>query len=99
MFLTILVPVLGEILAIVLLFNLGKKFYKNGILTVFFPYVMIPIIAFDKNSEYSMLAKAVIEEKEEKAASVSGKKTDSEKAYGRKKFFITLLMNGMKNAI
>ena len=33
---------------------------------MFFPYVMIPIIAFDKKCEYSMLAKAALDEKKHK---------------------------------
>lgn len=89
LFLTMLIPVVGGIISLVALYHLGRKFYKNGWLTLLFPVVMIPIIGLDKNSEYSLLARA--------AALGSGEvdpkgKTQSEKEYGRKKFFITAIV-------
>lgn len=88
MFLTV-IPVVGTIVALVAQFNLGKKFYKSGLLTLFFPFIMFPIIAFDKNTEYSLLARAFSAD----SNSVDAKgRTKSEKEYGRKKFFITFII-------
>lgn len=84
------VPIIGEIYALVLFYNLGKKFYKSGWLTLFFPYVMIPIIALDKKTEYSLLARS--ETDTSVITADASKKTQSEKKYGRKKFIIGLLI-------
>ena len=88
LFLTLIVPIVGFVFFLIVLYNLGKKFYKSGLLTMFFPCIMIPIIALDKNTEYSVLAKTTRVE----TPVVTNGKTDSEKAYGRKKFLITLLV-------
>lgn len=89
LFLTAAIPILGFIIALMSIYHLGKKFYKNGLLTVLFPFVMFPIIAFDKNTEYSLLARTV---NESHASVDTSGKTQSEKNYGRKKFFITLIV-------
>lgn len=89
LFLTSIIPIVGWIIALMAVYHLGKKFYKNGILTVLFPYVMIPIIAFDKNTEYSLLARAV---NDANASVDASGQTQSEKAYGRKKILITLIV-------
>lgn len=88
LFLTLLIPVIGWIIPFVLLYQIGKKFYKSGWLTLFFPYVMIPIIALDKNCEYSMLAKSMLGD----SAMDSKGKTQSEKEYGRNKAIITIIV-------
>lgn len=89
LFLVSVIPVVGVIVALIALYQLGKKFYKNGWLTLFFPFIMIPIIAFDKNSEYSLLAKDTTAG----LAKVDAKgKTESEKIYGRNKFIITSIV-------
>lgn len=88
MFLTA-IPVVGSIMSLVMQYNLGKKYYKSGWLTLFFPYIMFPIIAFDKNSEYSLIARAFSAD----SGSVDAKgRTKTEKEYGRKKFFITFIV-------
>ena len=84
------VPIIGEIYALLLFYNLGKKFYKSGWLTLFFPYVMIPIIGLDKKTEYSLLARS--ETDTSVLTADASKKTQSEKNYGRKKFIIGLLI-------
>ena len=89
LFLTMLIPIVGGIFGLMSLYHLGRKFYKNGWLTLFFPFIMIPIIGLDKNSEYSLLARAAAIS--DSQVDASGK-TASEKAYGRKKFFITVIM-------
>lgn len=89
MFLTMLIPVIGQIISLVAFYKIGRKFYKNGWLTLFFPFVMIPIIAFDKNAEFSMLARAVNVSASD--IDINGK-TQSEKEYGRKKFVITTII-------
>lgn len=87
-FLFMVLPVVNLVIGCLALYNLGKKFYKNGWLTLFFPFVMIPIIAFDKNSEYSMLAMMSVAGD----AEIDRKgKTRSEREYGRKKFIFTTL--------
>lgn len=89
LFLTTFIPVVGIIFGLMSLYHLGRKFYKNGWLTLFFPFIMIPIIGLDKNSEYSLLARAAAVSN----VQVDAKgKTASEKAYGRKKFFISLII-------
>ena len=88
MFLTALIPVIGWVFPFVLFYQIGKKFYKSGWLTLFFPYVMIPIIALDKNCEYSMLAKSMLGD----SAMDSKGKTQSEKEYGRNKTIITIIV-------
>ena len=88
MFLTA-IPVVGTIASLLMQYNLGKKYYKSGWLTLFFPFIMFPIIAFDKNSEYSLIARAFSAD----SGSVDAKgRTKSEKEYGRKKFFITFIV-------
>ncbi|MBQ3511064.1 MAG: hypothetical protein IJA30_02060 [Bacilli bacterium] len=87
-FLMMLIPVVGLVLPFVLLYQIGKKFYKSGWLTLFFPYVMIPIIALDKNCEYSMLAKSMLGDS---AMDAKGR-TQSEKEYGRNKTIITIIV-------
>lgn len=88
-FLTSLIPIVGFIIALIALYNLGKKFYKSGWLTLFFPFIMIPIIGLDKNSEYSLLARTTTLG----STQVDAKgKTQSEREYGRNKFFITALI-------
>lgn len=88
LFLLLLIPVVGAVVSCISTYKLGKKFYKNGWLTLFFPFIMLPIIAFDKKAEYSMLAKKEVSISE---ISASGK-TKSEKAYGIKKFIVTCIL-------
>lgn len=87
-FLTLFLPIIGVIFSFVALYNLGKKFYKNGWLMILFPVVMIPVIAFDKNSEYSMLAST--SSFYASTIGVNGK-TKSENEYGRNKTIITII--------
>ena len=42
----IFVPIVGNIYMLILYYKLGKAFNKNGVLTVLFPLIMIPIIGF-----------------------------------------------------
>ena len=88
-FLTSLIPIVGFIIALIALYNLGKKFYKSGWLTLFFPFIMIPIIGLGKNSEYSLLARTTTLSNTQVDAKG---KTQSEREYGRNKFFITALI-------
>lgn len=87
-FLTLFLPIIGGIFSLIALYNLGKKFYKNGWLMILFPFVMIPIIAFDKKIEYSML-----ESYSSFYSSTIGSngKTKSENEYGRNKVIITII--------
>ena len=87
-FLMMIIPIVGLFVPFVLLYQIGKKFYKSGWLTLFFPYVMIPIIALDKKCEYSMLAKSMLGD----SAMDSKGRTQSEKEYGRNKAIITIIV-------
>ena len=48
--LLLLIPVVGEIFNVILIYNLGKKFGKNGFLTVIFTFILIPIIGLGESS-------------------------------------------------
>lgn len=84
MFLLTFIPIVGLIFMLVAYYKLGKKFYKNGVLTLLFPFVMIPVIGLDKDSELSI--------KELDGGSFGvvdlSRKTKSEKDYSARKFFI-----------
>ena len=41
-----LVPIVGQVLSLVMIYRLGKSFSYSGILTVLFPFIYIPLIAF-----------------------------------------------------
>ena len=43
---------LGYIFGLVSFFMLGKKFNTSGILTMIFPFIMLPIIAFNNKYQY-----------------------------------------------
>ena len=43
---------LGYIFGLVSFFMLGKKFNTSGILTMLFPFIMIPVIAFNNKYQY-----------------------------------------------
>lgn len=45
-----LVPVVGQIFIIVIMYRLATKFGRNGILMILFPYIMIPIISYSEDS-------------------------------------------------
>ena len=47
--LLLLVPVIGQILGLYVLYKLEKAFKKNGLLTTIIPFVMLPIIGFGSN--------------------------------------------------
>lgn len=85
-FVVTFIPVIGAVINFVAYYKLGKKFYKSGILTMLFPFVMIPIIGLDKKTELSNLNKQSnldINELDKHG------KTKSEKDYGRNKFFLS----------
>lgn len=94
LFLTLCVPILGSIISILMLYNLGTRFYKSGLLTIFFPWIMIPIIAFSGNTEYSILAKSdsFSIKKANSSALDSKGRTISEVNYKKKKLIITMII-------
>lgn len=49
LFLSLLIPVVGQVVSLISIYNLGKRFGKSGLLTLLFPYVMIPIIGLEKD--------------------------------------------------
>ncbi len=88
LFLLMFVPIVNLIVSIMCVFGFAAKFNKNGFLMLFFPFVMLPIIGFDSNTSYTFTTK-----KEITTRSVvldPTKKTESEKEYKVKKFFITI---------
>ena len=50
LFILTFIPIIGELYLLVLLYKLGTKFGKSGILFALIPYIMIPIISY---GEYS----------------------------------------------
>ncbi len=53
MFLLLLVPGVNIIILFVYLYKLAERFNHNKLLTILFPYVMLPIIGFSNNDEYA----------------------------------------------
>lgn len=45
-----LVPFVGQIFIIVIMYRLATKFGRSGLLMILFPYVMIPIISYSEDS-------------------------------------------------
>ena len=86
LFLLSLVPGIGLILLLISLYKLGKLFSRSGLLTVFFPFIMIPVIGFDKNSNLSL-----INAMKEKEISNEGR-TKSEVTYRRNRVMVTLII-------
>ena len=80
------VPVVGVIVTLVAFYKLGKLFSRSGWLTLFFPFIMIPIMGFDKNSNL-----ALINAIKEKETNKKGK-TKSEVIYGRNRIMITIII-------
>lgn len=52
MFLVSLIPIFGWIYALYVNYQIGKVFGKSGWLTLFFPFIMLPIIAFSDSAAY-----------------------------------------------
>lgn len=70
----IFVPVIGQIYLLTVYYKLGKDFKTNGLLTMLFPFIMIPMIGFGSNAFRGVCY-------------LSGR--DSlEQEYGKKKFFL-----------
>ena len=84
-----LVPIVGLVVNFIAFYKLGIKFNKNGWHTAFFPFVSIPIIAFDKNIELSLSVSSL--SLSDNSLKKTGK-TDMEKEYGRKKLAISLII-------
>lgn len=88
LFLTLYIPIVGEIILLISFYKLGKMFSRSGWLTLFFPLVMIPIIGLSKNTYLSLSGKRLsfVDKIDE-----SGK-TKSEKIYRRNRIMITLIV-------
>ena len=71
--LLVFIPVVGEIYLFYLLYQMGKAFKKSGLITMLFPIVMIPIIAFGGSGFHDI---CYVSEKD-----------SLEKEYGKKKFY------------
>ena len=52
MFLVSFIPIFGLIYALYVSYQIGKVFGKSGLLTLFFPFIMLPIIAFSDSAAY-----------------------------------------------
>lgn len=83
------IPIVGIVVDFIAFYKLGIKFSKNGWYTALFPFVMIPIIAFDKNTELS-LSVSSFSLSDDSLKQVG--KTVTEKEYGRKKLAISLII-------
>ena len=89
MFLVTFIPIVGFFYALYALYSLGVRFGKNGWLTLFFSFVMIPIIGLEKDGEASIYSE---KDRLPDNKLASNGKTASENRYGRKKFFITIII-------
>lgn len=52
LFLISLIPIVGTFYSLYSLYKLGKAFGKSGIVTLLFPFIILPIIAFSDRSVY-----------------------------------------------
>lgn len=52
LFLISLIPIVGIFFMLYVNYKLAKTFGRNGWLTVFLPFIMIPLIAFNEKSQY-----------------------------------------------
>lgn len=86
MFFASLIPFIGQIISWVALYKLGSRSGKNGWLTLFFPGIMIPVIAFTGDS-YSGSLKSM-----HMVEYTSDGKTMSEKDYKLKKNIISIIV-------
>lgn len=73
-----LIPVIGQVLFLVMLYKLGTQFKYNGLLTMLFAPVMIPIIGFGTRLYES--------------TTFVSRNDNLEKDYKRKKLFLTLII-------
>lgn len=90
-FLVNFIPIVGFIFDFVAFYKLGKRFYKSGWLTLFFPFIMIPLIGFDSSSEYTFNDSNSL--KNSSAAKVDSKgRTDAERSYRAKKIVFTIIV-------
>lgn len=80
------VPILGLIVTLLSFYKLGKLFSRSGWLTLFFPFIMLPVIGFDRNSNLSL-----INAMKEKDVTKTGR-TKSEVVYRRNRFMVTLII-------
>ena len=88
LFLISCIPVIGSIIYLIAYYRLGKKFYKSGILTLLFPFIMIPVIGLDKNCELGVLDKQT----SLPDISVYSKgRSKLEREYGKRKFLLTTI--------
>lgn len=53
LFLITLIPIVGIIYVLYVSYKIGKVFGKSGWLTLFFPFIMLPVIAFSDRAIYS----------------------------------------------
>lgn len=89
LFLITCIPVVGTIINLIAYYRLGQKFYKSGILTLLFPFIMVPVIGLSKSAQISMFAQknCLIDS----SVDTNGK-TKSEREYGRNKTIITIIL-------
>ena len=52
LFLLSVIPIVGTIYSLYVTYRLGKAFQKNAWLTLFFPFIMLPVIAFSDQAVY-----------------------------------------------
>ena len=85
-FVVTFIPVIGTLINFVAYYKLGKKFYKSGILTMLFPFVMIPIIGLDKKIKiinFDQQSNLEVNQVDKHG------KTKTERDYGRNKLFLS----------
>lgn len=78
--LLVIVPVIGEIVLLIIIYTIGKRFKFNGLLTVLLSFIYMPVIGFG-TSLYQ--GRAFVDELDP---------IDVEKNYKRKKNFLSLII-------
>lgn len=91
LFWLLFIPGIGLIVGIVAAYKLGKKFYKNGWLMVFFPFIMIPLIGFDKNVIYRDDREVSLKKYSSRLTLDGTKRSKAEKAYRLKKGILSFI--------
>lgn len=91
-FLLTIVPIVGIVVSLVAAYKLAKKFNKSGLLMIFFPYIMIPIIGYNKMVYYRNDKDVSLKKYSTNVTLDGSKRTEAEKKYRAKKFVLSIFV-------
>lgn len=91
-FLLSFVPIVGLVVSLMATYKLAKRFNKSGWLMLFFPYIMIPVIAFSKNAFYTQEQEISLTKHKVEVSLDGSKKSKVEKRYRVKQFFFSVIV-------